>query len=114
MLCSSQSFIPKFPVTLGAEHPSCVAVLQRACSSPAAGERSGSKRAVGISSIGHLNPVLQELPSLGNPFPLWSRHCTLWVWGSLSTALYLFPTHGPATLVYSSKGERGMTLKFIG
>lgn len=35
-------------------------------------------------------------------------------WGSPSTMLSLFPTHGPATLVYSSEGEHGMTLKFIG
>lgn len=35
-------------------------------------------------------------------------------WGSPSTMMSLFPAHGPATLVYSSKGEHGMTLKFIG
>lgn len=34
--------------------------------------------------------------------------------GSPSTMMSLFPVHGLATLVYSSKGEHGMTLKFIG
>lgn len=65
-------------------------------------------------SPGLLTGAPQAQSRGGSLSPLMPRTVQSKGWSHRSTRMSLFPAHGPATLVYSSKGEHGMTLKFIG